>query len=165
LLRKLTVIAISMLFMLGGTTAAQAHIIGKPPKNVKALHAWQVKNLKHVRYVCARGSGKPKRWACGSIKWLKREASETAEPTLPPHYSQWLCIHHYEGAWNDPNAPYYGGLQFADSTWRRNGGLRYAPYAHYATPLQQMWIAESAWRESGGSFSQWPNTARWCGLL
>ena len=23
----------------------------------------------------------------------------------------WLCIHRFEGAWNDPNAPYYGGLQ------------------------------------------------------
>ncbi len=86
-------------------------------------------------------------------------------PTRPPHYYQWLCIHGYEGAWTDPNAPYYGGLQFSSSTWERNGGHRYAPEADQATPLQQMWIAENAWSESGGSFSQWPNTARYCGLL
>jgi hypothetical protein len=87
-----------------------------------------------------------------------------AAPDRPPHYAEWMCIHGYEGAWNDPGAPYYGGLQFAHSTWERNGGHRYAPEANLATPLQQMWIAENAWAESGGSFSQWPNTARWCGL-
>ncbi len=86
-------------------------------------------------------------------------------PLRPPHYQQWLCIHSYEGPWNDPSSPYYGGLQFSHSTWERNGGHRFAPEADQATPLQQMWIAESAWHESGGSFSQWPQTARWCGLL
>jgi hypothetical protein len=88
-----------------------------------------------------------------------------AAPDRPPHYQEWLCIHEYEGAWNDPNAPYYGGLQFAHSTWERNGGHRYAAEADGATPVQQMWIAENAWRESGGSFAQWPLTARYCGLL
>src|SRR5262249_60649066 len=28
-----------------------------------------------------------------------------------PHKSAWLCIHRFEGAWTDPNPPYYGGLQ------------------------------------------------------
>lgn len=88
-----------------------------------------------------------------------------AEPDRPPHFSQWLCIHGYEATWSDPNAPYYGGLQFSHDTWERNGGHKYAPEANLATPLQQMWIAENAWHESGGSFSQWPNTARYCGLL
>ena len=36
----------------------------------------------------------------------------------PPHKSQWLCIHGYEGSWTDPNSPYYGGLQM-DSSSRR----------------------------------------------
>ena len=95
-------------------------------------------------------------------------------PTRPPHYDAWICIHSGkgaawgtgEGAWNaNTGNGYYGGLQFAQSTWDRNGGRKYASRADLATPLQQMWIAESAWRESGGSFSQWPNTARACGLL
>lgn len=87
-------------------------------------------------------------------------------PTRPPHYNEWLCIHGGEGAWNaNTGNGYYGGLQFSQSTWTRNGGLRYASRADLASPLEQMWTAEGAWRESGGSFSQWPNTARACGLL
>lgn len=95
---------------------------------------------------------------------LALERRFKAEPNRPPHYAQWMCIHGFEGAWDDPNSPYYGGLQFSHSTWERNGGHRYASEADQATPLQQMWIAENAWAESGGSFSQWPNTARYCGL-
>jgi hypothetical protein len=88
-----------------------------------------------------------------------------AAPTRPPHYYQWLCIHGREGAWtSNTGNGHYGGLQFADSTWKRNGGERYASRADLASPLEQMWVAESAWRESGGSFAQWP-TARACGLL
>ncbi len=89
-----------------------------------------------------------------------------AAPTRPPHYSEWLCIHSGEGAWNaNTGNGFYGGLQFMQGTWERNGGLKYASRADLATPLEQMWTAEQAWRESGGSFSQWPNTARACGLL
>jgi hypothetical protein len=84
----------------------------------------------------------------------------------PPHKRQWLCIHHYEGAWHDPNAPYYGGLQmdvqfqrtYAPSTFRRKGT------ADHWTPLEQMWAAERAHR-SGRGFYPWPNTARYCGLI
>ena len=88
-----------------------------------------------------------------------------AAPERPPHYSQWLCIHDGEGAWtaNTGNG-YYGGLQFAQSTWDRNGGQRYASRADLASPLEQMWVAENAWHESGGSFAQWPITSRACGL-
>lgn len=88
------------------------------------------------------------------------------EPTRPPHYNEWLCIHGGEGAWtSNTGNGYYGGLQFAQSTWDRNGGQKYAGRADLASPLEQMWTAENAWRESGGSFSQWPETARACGLL
>ena len=89
-----------------------------------------------------------------------------AQPTRPPHYNEWLCIHGGEGAWtSNTGNGYYGGLQFAQGTWDRNGGQRYASRADLASPLEQMWIAENAWAESGGSFAQWPNTARACGLL
>jgi hypothetical protein len=83
----------------------------------------------------------------------------------PPHKRQWLCIHHFEGSWSDPNAPYYGGLQ-ADLTFQRT----YAGYllstkgtADHWTPLEQMWMAERAHRSRG--FYPWPNTARYCGLI
>ena len=89
-----------------------------------------------------------------------------SQPNLNvPHYSAWLCIHHYEGSWTDAGDPYWGGLQM-DRTFM----LTYAPrwllakgWANAWTPLEQMWVAERAWRTRG--FSPWPNTARACGLL
>jgi hypothetical protein len=83
----------------------------------------------------------------------------------PPHYQQWLCIHKYEGAWNDSGAPYYGGLQMDWDFMSTYGPelLRKKGPAHNWTPLEQMWVAEWAWRSRG--FWPWPNTARYCGLL
>jgi hypothetical protein len=84
----------------------------------------------------------------------------------PPHKQQWLCIHHFEGAWNDPNPPYYGGLQM-DLGFQRTYGrqlLATKGTANHWTPLEQMWVAERAHR-SGRGFYPWPNTARYCGLI
>jgi hypothetical protein len=83
----------------------------------------------------------------------------------PPHLRAWLCIHRYEAAWHDPNAPYYGGLQmdvqfqrtYAPQLFRRKGT------ADHWTPLEQIWTAEHARRSRG--FYPWPNTARYCGLI
>jgi hypothetical protein len=83
----------------------------------------------------------------------------------PPHYSQWICIHGYEGAWNDPNAPYYGGLQMDLSFQRAHGwdALQRWGTADHWHPLTQMWVAERAWQTRG--FYPWPNTARYCHLI
>jgi hypothetical protein len=84
----------------------------------------------------------------------------------PPHRDAWLCIHRYEGRWNDPNPPYYGGLQM-DLAFQRTYGvvlLRMKGTADHWTPLEQMWVAEHAHR-SGRGFYPWPNTARYCGLI
>jgi len=97
----------------------------------------------------------------------KRVAVRTRRAALnPPHKRQWLCIHHYEGSWSDPNPPYYGGLQMDLSFQRRYGGwlLRRKGTAEHWTPLEQMWAAERAHR-SGRGFYPWPNTARYCGLI
>ncbi len=84
----------------------------------------------------------------------------------PPHKRQWLCIHHFEGAWNDSNPPYYGGLQMDLGFQRTYGGglLAQKGTANHWTPLEQMWAAERAHR-SGRGFYPWPNTARYCGLI
>jgi Transglycosylase-like domain len=95
--------------------------------------------------------------------------SEAAHAVLkrPPHYRQWLCLHRHEAGGHGWHANtgngYYGGLQFMHSTWVRNGGRRFASRADLASPVEQMWTAEHAWRESGGSFAQW-STRRYCGL-
>jgi hypothetical protein len=104
-----------------------------------------------------------RRWALRL--WRARALAARQQALNPPHRRQWLCIHRYEGSWTDPRAPYYGGLQmdrefqatYAPELLRRKGT------ADHWTPLEQMWVAERAYRTRG--FWPWPNTARACGLL
>jgi hypothetical protein len=103
----------------------------------------------------------------GKIQLWKRIAANMRRIAQnPPHKAQWLCIHRYEGAWNDPNPPYYGGLQMDYGFMATYGRhlLRRKGTADGWTPLEQMWVAERAHR-SGRGFYPWPNTARYCGLI
>jgi hypothetical protein len=98
--------------------------------------------------------------------WKHRAKRARRLAAHPPHKAGWLCIHRYEGAWNDSGAPYYGGLQM-DIGFQRSYGphlLRRKGTADRWTPLEQMWVAEHAHR-SGRGYYAWPNTARSCGLL
>lgn len=98
--------------------------------------------------------------------WKQVAAEVRRRAQNPPHKREWLCIHRYEGAWNDPNPPYYGGLQM-DLGFQRTYGrqlLATKGTADHWTPLEQMWVAERAHR-AGRGFYPWPNTARYCGLL
>jgi hypothetical protein len=104
-----------------------------------------------------------RRWALRV--WHGRAAEARRHALNPPHKRQWLCIHHYEGSWKDPSAPYYGGLQM-DLEFQATYGrplLRRKGTADHWTPIEQMWVAERAHRTRG--FWPWPNTARYCGLL
>jgi hypothetical protein len=98
--------------------------------------------------------------------WQRRAAAARRRAQKPPNLGAWLCIHRYEGRWDDPAPPYYGGLQM-DISFQRH----YAPHllrskgtADRWTPLEQIWVAEKA-RRSGRGFYPWPNTARYCGLI
>jgi hypothetical protein len=84
----------------------------------------------------------------------------------PPHRPAWMCIHRFEAAWTDSGAPYYGGLQMDWAFMRAYGGrfLRLKGAANRWTPVEQMWVAERAYR-AGRGFYPWPNTARLCGLI
>lgn len=75
-----------------------------------------------------------------------------------------LCIHRYEGNWNDPNAPYYGGLQMDWNFMRAYGAeyLRRWGTADHWPPSVQIEVAIRAWRDRG--FQPWPTTRRMCGL-
>lgn len=60
-------------------------------------------------------------------------------------YGHWLSVAACESSGNwaaDTGNGYYGGLQFAPSTWTGYGGGRYAPMANEATEWQQITIAE-----------------------
>lgn len=71
--------------------------------------------------------------------------------------STWDAISRCEagGNWaiNTGNG-YYGGVQFDQSTWERNGGLRYAPRADLATREEQIAIAEVTRARQG--WGAWP---------
>jgi hypothetical protein len=99
-------------------------------------------------------------------EWKHRALRARARGTRPPHLAQWRCIHRYEGAWTDPNAPYYGGLQM-DIQFQRAYGrylLRRKGTANHWRPAEQMWAAERALR-AGRGFHPWPTAARRCGLI
>jgi hypothetical protein len=98
--------------------------------------------------------------------WVRSAGRAYTRAIHPPHKRDWLCIHRYEGAWRDDGDPYWGGLQMD-----RGFMSGYAPgyllrkgFADNWTPLEQMWVAERAYR-SGRGFYAWPNTARMCGLI
>jgi hypothetical protein len=98
--------------------------------------------------------------------WTRRARAARRQAARPPHLGAWLCIHRFEGAWSDPNPPYWGGLQM-DLRFQQMYGpelLRRKGTADHWSPLEQIWAAEKAY-ESGRGFYPWPNTARFCGLI
>lgn len=114
-------------------------------------------SVRHIRSVAYRS------WLLQI--WRRRAVVAKRRALNPPHKRQWLCIHRYEGSWRDPDAPYFGGLQM-DREFQATYGpdlLRSKGTADHWTPLEQMWVAERAYRTRG--FWPWPNTARYCGLV
>ena len=107
------------------------------------------------------------------VRNLWRERAEAAERRAanPPHRRQWLCIHRYERhprqGWRTRTGNgFYGGLQMNIAFQRRYGArlLQRKGTADRWSALEQMWVAERAYR-SGRGFYPWPNTARNCGLI
>jgi hypothetical protein len=134
------------------------------------LQTWRWQSVMGVRRTPAKRaalrhpSRTYKRWV--RDLWKRRAIRAHRRAHRPPHKAGWLCIHRHEGPWNDPNAPYYGGLQMDIGFQRTYGGrlLRTKGTADRWTPLEQMWVAEKAHR-SGRGYYPWPNTARYCGLI
>jgi hypothetical protein len=75
-----------------------------------------------------------------------------------------LCIHHYEGSWTDPGAPYYGGLQMDWSFMATYGGEFLAAWgtADHWPVWVQLVVGMRGYFARG--WSPWPNTSRACGL-
>jgi hypothetical protein len=103
--------------------------------------------------------------------WRKRLAVARTRAAQPPHRAAWLCIHRHERhpaqGWRTRTGNgYYGGLQMNISFQRSYGPdlLRRKGTADRWTAVEQMWVAERAYR-SGRGFGPWPNTARACGLI
>jgi hypothetical protein len=148
----------------------------------RAAHAAKVKRHVDIRLI-RRYRVQTWRWQrLRGVALTRRAAAPATVPTLkfwirtarrarlkalnPPHRAAWLCIHGYEGSWRDSGDPYWGGLQM-DRGFMHGYAPKYLLRRGYAdrwSPLEQMWVAERAYR-SGRGFWAWPNTARMCGLI
>jgi hypothetical protein len=122
---------------------------------LRRSHARAVRHVRNPRY---------RKWVRNL--WRKRALTHRRKAFRPPHHRAWQCLQRHEGAWNDSSAPYYGGLQMDISFQRAYGAelLRRKGTADNWTPVEQMWVAERAYR-AGRGFYPWPNTARYCGLI
>jgi uncharacterized protein YabE (DUF348 family) len=88
-------------------------------------------------------------------------------PEVPPvaNGSSWDALSHCEagGNWaeNTGNG-FFGGVQFDQGTWARNGGMRYAPRADLATREEQIAIAEVTRARQG--WGAWPTCSSRLGI-
>jgi hypothetical protein len=76
-----------------------------------------------------------------------------------------LCIHQYEGAWNDPGSPYYGGLQMDYNFMQAYGAVFYRRWgtADHWPVWAQIQAGRNGYRARG--WYPWPVSSRTCGLL
>jgi hypothetical protein len=115
------------------------------------LPAWRKHRLEWIRFRVERARGYSSR--CVSYH----------------HESLWQCVHDHEGAWNDPNAPYFGGLQMGYWFMETYAPRLYAAKgtADHWTPGEQMQVADRAYHNAGHSLGwldgQWPGTTSECG--
>jgi hypothetical protein len=161
-------------------TTARTEVTARPESDARAQlvlrqirfwrgETWRWQRLMRVPRTASHGH---ERWAKDEYRtwirdlWRTRAGRAYRRAANPPHERQWRCIQRYEGAWDDPNAPYWGGLQMDLSFQRMYGSdlLRRKGTADRWTPVEQMWVAERALR-AGRGFHPWPNTARFCGLI
>jgi hypothetical protein len=82
-----------------------------------------------------------------------------------PLEKAFLCIHSHEGAWDDPGAPYWGGLQMDRRFMETYGSefLRAWGTADRWPVSVQITVAIRAYI-SGRRFGPWPATSRMCDL-
>jgi hypothetical protein len=103
--------------------------------------------------------------------WKQRAVRARRQAYNPPRRSAWLCIYRYERhprmGWRTRTGNgFFGGLQM-DLAFQRTYGpdlLRRKGTADRWTAIEQIWIAERAYR-SGRGFYPWPNAARSCGVI
>src|SRR5262245_9910249 len=140
-----------------------------PPPPIKRHHPirWSVYVTEHKQSTrLGRRVRALRRRVLALQQELEHARHVQAVQLLPAHYTQWLCIHRYEGAWDaNTGNGYYGGLQMDWNFMRAYGGeylRRYGP-AHNWTPAMQIEVAARAYN-SGRGFGPWPNTRRMCRL-
>lgn len=153
-MRKLLVLT-AVMFVLGGTNTAQAHLVTHPKcKTLTCRAASQTANLAHVRYVCNNGSGRHVRWHCKWVTILERELAETNAALNPtPSLKEWIRANDpcgYEvidretgGTWSttvtNPDSGAYGWpqalpadkMESAGGDWRTSEHTQYRWFTGY----------------------------------
>jgi|SRR5579871_5776284 len=188
-----SIIACGLLVALAGISSAVAMAAGGTPQTestaqTNMLARAQARSISHWTGVARRARnttaywltvvrGRPPRLSAVTKKsstpqaaqnlarvWKRRARAASRVAHHPPQLHAWYCIHHYEGSWTDPNAPYWGGLQM-DYAFQSAYGpwlLRHEGTANHWAPLAQIWAGVRAWRVRG--FEPWANTAHACGV-
>jgi hypothetical protein len=131
-----------------GRSTARSLASARQLPATKRLYQWQVK-------------------AAEATLTVSRHATHLT--VIGPHWltDSFMCIHHFEGAWNsDTGNGYYGGLQMNDFFMQRYGAAYVNLWgtADHWPAWAQIAAAVRAY-QSGRGFWPWPNTARACGLL
>jgi hypothetical protein len=103
--------------------------------------------------------------------WRRKADARKRQAYRLPRMRAWLCIYLHErhpaqGWATRTGNGFFGGLQMNLGFQRSYGRdlLRKKGTADRWAPIEQIWVAERAYR-SGRGFYPWPNTARSCGLL
>jgi hypothetical protein len=150
----------------GAARASQTLSANKVLVNA-ARHSRDVQMQRHVNpHLIRRYRASTWRWQALTGSTRTHRSIRQSTKANPPHKGAWLCIHRHEGSWRDSGDPYWGGLQM-DRGFMDGYAPRYLLSRGFAdrwSPLEQMWVAERAYR-SGRGFYAWPNTARYCGLI
>ena len=88
------------------------------------------------------------------------------------YWQAWDAPGNGEGGWHESSGSYGGGLQFTLGTWNRAAAMSrgMVPYARSTLDIAaqkagtQILAAYLVVQSDHGSWSEWPNTSRACGL-
>jgi Transglycosylase-like domain len=112
-----------------------------------------------ARMACfSRAGGRP---TASEVRAWRRESNDRSDSSGV--YEPWISLAQCEsgGNWSiNTGNGYYGGLQFALSSWQAAGG---SGYPHHASPSEQVRRGEILQDMQG--WNAWPSCARQIGLL
>ncbi len=152
----------------GDTLAGISTRYGQSIRTLAAINGIADPNVIYADSVLLVGG-----WASGSPAGAARAVSSGADSVSSGADSvsssadsvssgaDWTAIAQCESSGNwaiNTHNGYYGGLQFAQSTWEGFGGLAYAARADLASPSEQIAVAERVLAAQGPS--AWPNCFR-----